>query len=134
MNTFISFGLGLAAVITLLAIAVASLLRPLASSLQELCGTPERGNFWTTLSGLLLTVGTLLLGLLGFWWGQVRPAAAPGQGSGSTEILFWSALGMVQWAMAGLLLGLSMIAVIVLAFTVRLARGILPPPPSQPPL
>ncbi len=127
MSPLAGFGLGLIWIILLLVVALLLVVRPLGPVLQELCGTPERGDFWTALSTITLAVGTLLLGLLGYGWDQLQsPGAAAGAGS-----LLWSGVRMVQWAIVGILLSLGVIATIVVSFTRRMGRGILPPPSPQ---
>jgi hypothetical protein len=130
MSALAVFAIGCAGVMLAAAGVMAVLLRPLAAALEELCGTRERGEFWTALSGVSLAVGSLLLGLLGFWWGQIHPAPAE-RHSAEDGTLFWSGVGRVRWAAAGILLGLAAVAEIVLAFTARMARGAQCPPAAQ---
>lgn len=124
MSPLAGFGLGIVAIVVLLGAALLLVVRPLGPVLRELCGTPERGDFWTVLSAITLAVGTLLLGLLGYGWEQFQSTgAATGAGS-----MLWSGVRMVQWAIVGILLSLAVIATLVVSFTRRMGRGVLPPP------
>jgi hypothetical protein len=132
MNLFAACGIGLGAMALLLAVVLSAPLRPLSASLAELCGAKERGDFWTALSGLSLTTGALLAGLLGFWLGQATPAGGPDPRSTGEAALFWSGVAMLRWVAVALLAGVILIASAVLAFTARLARGALPAPSTRP--
>jgi len=132
MSVFVVCGIGLGAASLLLAAVLSALLRPLSASLTELCGAKERGDFWTALSGVCLTVGSLLLGLLGFWWSQVTHAEVPGQRSADAAALFWSGVAILRWTVAAVLAGVATIAAMALAFTIRLSRGELPASSAPP--
>lgn len=132
MSVLLTFGAGLVVMLALLGAVLALLLGPLSASLQELCGAKERGDFWTALSGVALAVGTLFLGLLGFWYGQFNLAGAQANETWPVTAEFWSLVLMVQWATAGVMLGLVAISAIVLSFTARLDRGVLPVPAATP--
>jgi hypothetical protein len=123
MNLFAACGISLSAAALLLSAVLAALLQPLSASLTELCGARERGVFWTVLSGVCLTVGSLLLGLLGFWWGQAGPGGRPAPPSADASALFWAGVAMLRWTVAAILIGLSTIAAMLLTFTKRLALG-----------
>ncbi len=106
--------------------ALAVLLRPLSATLHDVCGTRGRAQAWVALSCVGLAVGTLLAGLLGFGWaphaghaGSVGSVGAAGLDFApvSLWISVWTSVRMVQWAIAGNLIGLAVIGAVVLAFT-----------------
>jgi hypothetical protein len=132
MSVFAVCGVGLGATALLLAVVLALLLRPLSASLAELCGAKERGDFWTALSGVSLTAGTLLVSLLGFWWEEAGHVVRAGQPSADPAALFWSSVAMLRWTVAAMLAGLTAIAAMLLAFTARLARDVRPAPSGPP--
>ncbi len=122
-----SFGIGLGAMALLLTGSLALILRPLAAALHELCGTKDRGDFWTTFCAVAFAAGSLLLGLLGFWFGHADHSGTPPLPA-EREAPIWSAIQMVRWTGAGLLLGLFAVAAVVMRFTARLSRGAACPP------
>jgi hypothetical protein len=130
MTALTAFGIGLGTTSLLLAGTAALVLHPLARSLRELCGTKERGDFWTAVSSVAFAAGSLLLGLLGFWCGPTDRAGLPLAAS-HPEALFWSPIEMARWTAVGLLLGLFALAAIVARFTARLSRGAACPPPAR---
>jgi hypothetical protein len=132
LNVLTAFAVGSSAALLTLVVVLALLLRPLAATLQELCGTKERGDFWVAFSGVTLTAGALLLGLTSFWWNQVTEPGPPGQPPAHLEAFFWGGVGLVRWSLAGILLGLAVIAALVAAFTARMARGGRPAPARPP--
>jgi hypothetical protein len=132
MNLLAVFGIDLAASALMLTAALAWLLRPLGAALNELCGSRERGEFWTVLSGVAIAAGSLLLGLLGFSWGQVSSTGVIPPHSSQGETQFWSSVQMVRGTAAGVLLGLAVLARLVLAFTARLADRSGCPPAQTP--
>jgi hypothetical protein len=110
VSALVVFDIGLGTVTLALATGLAFLLRPLAGVLEELCGTKERGDCWTAVSAVSWVAGSLLVGLLGFWWGECHPpvlrrADAPGMAA-----MIWSGTAMVRWALAGMLVGVAAIA------------------------
>jgi hypothetical protein len=123
-----AFAAGLSAALLALAVVLLLLLRPLSATLQELCGAKERGDFWVAFCGVALTAGALLLGLASFWWSQVTTPGAPGHPPAPPEALFWGGVGLLRWSIAGIILGLAIIAALVASFTARMARGALPVP------
>jgi hypothetical protein len=131
MSAVAAFAAGAGLMLALLAAALGLLLRPLAAVLAELCGTEQRAALWTTLSGLALALGGLLAGLLGFLARAPAGAWLPIAGPAAAPPLFRSGAGMFQGTLAGLLFGLAVIAAIVLHFSARMARGIMPPPPRE---
>jgi hypothetical protein len=132
MSAFAACATGLGATALLLAVVLALLLSPLSASLTELCGAKERGDFWTALSGVSLTAGTLVLSLLGFWWEQTGHAGRAGQPSVDPAAHFWSSLVMLRCTIVAMLAGLTTIAAMLLAFTARLADGVRPAPSGSP--
>src|SRR5947209_6383633 len=106
MDLFGLFGAALAGAALLVAGVNALLLPRLAPVLDELCGTRERGAFWTTLSGISLTVAGLLAGMLGFLWGESRH---PEGGLAAASLLTCTA--------GALCAGLGVIGAVVQQFT-----------------
>jgi hypothetical protein len=130
VTTFAAFAAGVAATGLLAAAVLTVVLRPLALSLYELCGTRERGRFWTVLASVALVVGTLLASLLGFWWTRTDARGVPLPWSVDEAAGFWTAVAMLQWATAAVLAGLAAMVVVVLVSTARPAAPASAPPPG----
>jgi hypothetical protein len=105
-----------------LAAGLALLLRPLAAVLAELCGTKQRGDCWTAVSAVSWVAGSLLVGLLGFWWGECHPPVLRGADATGTAALIWSSATMVRWTLAGMLAGVTVIAALIWGCTRHVVR------------
>jgi hypothetical protein len=109
VSALVVFGIGLGIATLSLAAGLGLLLRPLADVLEELCGTHQRGDCWTAVSAVSWVAGSLLLGLLGFWWGQVHPAVVAGNDKAGMAALIWSGAALVRWTLVGMLAGVGVI-------------------------
>jgi len=110
MTSLSAFALGSGATALVLVSTIGLLWGPLGASLEELCGTGQRGNAWLAFCVVTLLAGAVMLGFSGWLWRR----------GGDRGLYFWNAVTMFQWSVAGLLLGLGVISVVVLVFTSRL--------------
>jgi hypothetical protein len=98
-------GMAIAAVVSL---AVILFLRGrLLHILTELCGTPERGAFWTSLTNVLVVLTTIAAALLPSYDGPT-----------------WAedALRGLKWALFGLIASLIVVAILIARFATLDAR------------
>lgn len=122
MNIFAAFAATSAAMAVLLSIVLGALLRPLSQSLEELCGAKERGDFWVMLSAITLSAAAFFLALLGGGGHALPHHQIQGQSAIEIEVFFSKGIDMMRWAIGGVLIGLTGIAFVVLAFTAKLAK------------
>jgi MFS family permease len=110
MNTILIFLTQIA--LTIVAcLLIAGYIRPfLKRVLVDLCGTEERGQFWTAFSNIMLVVLPVIFGL-GFY-----PLET------SAEAIFFEVAGQVRWNLFGLVMSLVAIGGAVSIFALFAPR------------
>ena len=99
--------IGIAVAVTLSGVTILTLRSRLRRVLNELCGTPDRGAFWSTLTSVLLVLTPTAFVLL-----PEYEEASPAD----------DALVALKWALFGLILSLVTLAIVVGQFAAVDAR------------